>query len=109
MNDNIYTVKEISELVAPIAQRYGIPAVYLFGSYARGDATTKSDIDLIVDTEGTGLNSLFSLGALYGDFEEALMKSIDLITERSLTQHTVRQSDLLFRENIRKERVMLYG
>ena len=46
----IYTLEQIRDAVAPIAKKYQIPAVYLFGSYARGTATEESDIDLLVDT-----------------------------------------------------------
>ena len=34
----IYTLDEIRRIVLPIAQKYRLPAVYLFGSYARGAA-----------------------------------------------------------------------
>ena len=37
-----YTIDEISQRVMPVAKRYGLSAVYLFGSYARGEATSKS-------------------------------------------------------------------
>ena len=50
-----YTIDEISQRVMPVAKRYGLSAVYLFGSYARGEATSKSDIDLLIDTSGSVL------------------------------------------------------
>ena len=53
----IYAVDEIARIVRPIAQRYGLRAVYLFGSYARGAATEDSDIDLMIDTTGTNIES----------------------------------------------------
>ena len=34
----IYSHEQLSRLVTPIAKKYHIPAVYLFGSYARGDS-----------------------------------------------------------------------
>ena len=40
----IYTVQEIQSRVMPVAQKYGIKAVFLFGSYAKGTATEDSDI-----------------------------------------------------------------
>lgn len=49
----IYTVDEIKERVAPIADKYHLAAVYLFGSYARREATENSDVDLLVDREGS--------------------------------------------------------
>lgn len=41
----IYTIEEITERVRPVAEKYGLRSVYLFGSYARGDATEESDVD----------------------------------------------------------------
>ena len=104
-----YTIDEIRRRIAPVAQRYGLPAVYLFGSYARGEATAESDVDLLVDTAGTGLNTLFKLGGLYNDLEEALGKKIDLITMGALNQRPQLPSDAVFQANVREERVMLYA
>ena len=54
----IHTIESIANIIEPIAKKYHLPAVYLFGSYARGTATEVSDIDLLVDTTGTSLISL---------------------------------------------------
>ena len=43
------TIDEIKAAVAPICERYGVKRMTLFGSYARGDADDKSDVDLMVD------------------------------------------------------------
>jgi len=104
----IYTVEQISEIITPIAKRYGLPAVYLFGSYARGTANDTSDIDLLVDTTGTQLKSLITLGALYCELEEALQKPVDLITVSSLQQSARMPSEEDFRNAVMKERVTLY-
>ena len=104
----IYTIAEIARRVTPIAEKYRLPAVYLFGSYARGTAKEDSDIDLLVDTTGTGLKSLFSLGALYNDLEEALGKRIDLITVSALEQKAQLPSEAQFRDVIWKEKVSIY-
>ena len=69
----IYAVDEIARIVRPIAQRYGLRAVYLFGSYARGAATEDSDIDLLIDTTGTNIKSLLQVAAVYCELEEALV------------------------------------
>ena len=49
MSDKIYTLDEIRSIANPIARRYKIAALYLFGSYARGEATAESDLDFRVD------------------------------------------------------------
>ena len=43
------TITEIKEAVTPICERYGVDKMCLFGSYARGEADDKSDVDLIHD------------------------------------------------------------
>lgn len=103
----VYTIQEIRSKVLPILVKYRIPAMYLFGSYARGDATEDSDIDFLIDTTGTELTSLLRLGALYCDLEEEFQKPIDLITVRSIMQESSMESDIDFRNTVLKERVRL--
>ena len=104
-----YTIEEIKRRVTPVAQKYGLAAVYLFGSYARGSATADSDIDLLVDTAGTGIDSLLKLGGLYSDLEDALETVIDLVTLDSMEQPTDQRSQLHFRETVQRERMMIYA
>ena len=107
-NNKVYTIDEIKNIVAPIAKAYGVQRVFLFGSYARGEAREDSDIDLLVDTSGTNLRSLLSLGALYCDLEAALQKPIDLITVSVLEQRAQMPSEEMFRETVMKERLNVY-
>ena len=104
----IYTIDEIRQIVTPIAEKYRLPAIYLFGSYARGTANDHSDVDLLVDTTGTQLRSLLTLGALYNDLEEALGMRIDLITMSALRQRVQLPSEETFRDTVWKEKVSLY-
>ena len=101
----IYTLEEIRNRTLPIIQKYRIPAMYIFGSYARGQATEDSDLDFLVDTTGTDLTSLLRLGALYCDLENAFEKRVDLITVRSIMQNTDMASDIDFRNAVLRERV----
>lgn len=103
----IYSIEEIKSRVLPVIQKYNIPAMYLFGSYARGEATEESDLDFLVDTTGTRLTSLLSLGELYCDLEEIFQKKIDLVTLRSVMQKAQTESDRSFRDTVMKERVSL--
>lgn len=103
----VYTLAEIKNKVMPIGEKYRIPAMYLFGSYARGNATENSDIDFLIDTTGTDLTSLLRLGALYCDLEEAFQKPIDLITIGAIMQESTMESDIDFRNTVLRERVRL--
>ena len=46
MADRVYTTDEIRKIVEPVARDYGVKKISLFGSYARGEATAGSGIDL---------------------------------------------------------------
>lgn len=50
----VFTIEEIRSHVLSIIQKYHIPAMYLFGSYARGKATEDSDLDSLLRL-GNGL------------------------------------------------------
>ena len=103
MSDRIYTIDEIRDRISPVAAKYGVDKIYLFGSYARGNATPSSDIDLCVDAPG--IRGLFALGGLYADLEASLEKGLDLITANSLNY----SDDKVFLDNIQKERVLIYA
>lgn len=102
MDEMTYSLEEIKAIVAPIAEQHGVDRVYLFGSYARGEATAQSDIDLCIDA--AAIRGLFALGALYADLEEALNKRLDIVTARSLKYN----KDAAFLDNMRKDRVLIY-
>ena len=97
--ERVYTIEEIRSIVAPIAAVHDVDRIYLFGSYARGEATPSSDIDLRVD-KGR-LKGLIALGALYADLEDGLGKKLDLLTTGSLDQK--------FLQHISKEEVLIYA
>ena len=105
----IYTIDEISSRIRPVAEKYHLKAVYLFGSYARGEARDDSDVDLLVDLSGADLSGFFAIGGLYNDLEAALQKEIDLITTVALEQPCRRMSNKLFREIVNKERRKIYA
>jgi len=101
----IYTLEQLSEIIAPIAKKYNIPAVYVFGSYARGEATEDSDLDILIQDKGSTIKSLFDLGGLHNELNEALQKNVDIVEEGALSQHHMPW----FASNLMKERVRVYG
>lgn len=105
----IYTLDEIARRIRPVAERYRLRAVYVFGSYARGEAGEDSDVDLLVDTDGANLKTLFALGGLYSDLEDALEKELSLVTVDSLEQPCRMESDIYFRENVTRDRRKIYA
>lgn len=75
------TLEDLRDIVAPIAERYGIKRVRLFGSRSRGDFDDDSDFDLLISVkQGT---SLMDLGCFVYDLEHTLGKSIGVSFEGS--------------------------
>lgn len=70
------------EDVLRIAARYGARNVRIFGSVARGEADSDSDLDVLVDLEPG--RSLFDLGGLLMELQELLGCRVDVVTERGL-------------------------
>ena len=93
----VNSMAEIRDVVSRLAAQYGAKRVYLFGSYARGDMTSGSDIDLRID-KGT-IRGLEMAGLLV-DLEDALGTPVDLIPTGSL--------DDSFLAAIRDDEVLLY-
>jgi len=75
MSEKIYTIDEIKMILKNVLQNQPVYQVILFGSYAKNEATKKSDIDLIIDTK-KALKG-FSLIRLICQIQEALDKPID--------------------------------
>ena len=71
MNDKIYSIEEIKEIVVPICKKFSLKQIFLFGSYAKKMANTESDIDLLIDSD-----KKLDLET-YGDLEDELIDSLD--------------------------------
>ena len=70
------------EEILRIAARWGAYNVRVFGSVARGEADTESDIDFLVKMEPG--RSLFDLGGLLMDLQKLLNRNVDVVTENGL-------------------------
>lgn len=91
-------MNDIKRAVSDIAPAFDIDKVYLFGSYAREEATDESDIDLCIESGATF--SLFSAGDFSHRLTASLGARIDVVTERSLYPFV--------RDGLMKDRVLLY-
>lgn len=93
-----YTIEELQNIIAPIAQRHGVEGVSLFGSYSRATASSASDVDLKI--EKGKLKSLFQLCGFRLAIEDALKLPVDLVTSESCDKN--------FLNMIAKDEVLLY-
>jgi len=94
-----YSLEQLKEIIAPIAEKYHISKVYLFGSFARGDYDEQSDIDLRI--EKGELRGMLALCGFYTEVAEALQMNVDVLTTGSLDDDFLRK--------IEKDEVVLYA
>ena len=103
----VYSIEELKRRIAPVAEKYGLREVYLFGSYARSEATEQSDVDILIDRAGSNVRGAFEMGGLYEDLCASIGKEVDLVTTQTLEQSSTRQRSPLFIQNIQAERIRL--
>lgn len=71
-------IRYIQQKIRPILEHYRAKRPAIFGSIARGEATEKSDLDLLVELPpGT---TLFDLVGLQQELEGVLGRSVDVLT-----------------------------
>ena len=78
--EKVHTISHIRKCVSEVLKdEYykNVDKVFLFGSYSRKEATSKSDIDLRIETKQPF--GLIVLGNLHLDLEEKLNKKVDLL------------------------------
>ena len=71
----VYSIHEIENILHPIFAGFGVRRAVLFGSYAKGQATLRSDVDILVDS---GVRGLAFFGLLEG-VASTLSVPVDLI------------------------------
>lgn len=99
MSGCVFTIKDIVRLVKPVAEKYGVKAVYLFGSYARGEADENSDLDFLVfGGEDFKLTMIFALAE---DLRDILKKNVDVFEISEINK------DSDFYTTIMKERLFV--
>ena len=91
-------ISELNKRIEPTLQRYGIIRAAVFGSFARGESTKSSDIDLLVEFPKSA--TLLDLVGLTQDLETLLHRKVDVITYDSIHP--------LLKEEILSEKVAIY-
>lgn len=86
---SVLTIKQIKERIKSVIERHGIKNVYLFGSYARGEANSNSDVDIYCDSGD--VDTLLKVAAFNDELEAALGKKVDVVTIGSRMHDFFRQ------------------
>ncbi len=93
------TVKQIEDICRSVMPDYGVEFCYLFGSYAKGAATEKSDVDLLVSLPVNGLKYYELIEVL----REKLGKKVDLLDTAQLNNNPELVNEIL------KDGIKIYG
>jgi predicted nucleotidyltransferase len=71
------TIEDIKAIILPILTKHGVSRASLFGSFVRGDESSESDIDILVEINTR--MSLLDFSGLKIELEEALGRKVDLV------------------------------
>lgn len=100
MSNKVYTIEELKKILNEILEKFSVKKAILFGSYAKNTQTYKSDIDLVIDSQGQLLNINFY--GLLEELVEKLQKKVDLIEISEI------KKDTPIYNNIQEEGVVVY-
>lgn len=92
-------IKDIKEKSNSVFEKYGLEYAGVFGSYARGDNTEESDVDILYKP-GKVL-SLFQIADLKNELSHILNSKIDLVSEKAVISY--------FKDYIFKDLKLIYG
>lgn len=95
----ILPTQHISKIVADYFKNKPVKKVWLFGSYARGEATGSSDVDVLVDIDYDNINGTDYFN-WFQDLEEKLNKKVDVVSKKYINNR--------LRSFIERDMMLLY-
>lgn len=95
----ILTQENIKQVVQDYFKDKPVKKVYLFGSYARGDANADSDVDLLFSLEDNTRITYFGLARYLVDLQNQFLKNVDLIEDKFIYPE--------IKEQIEKDKLLL--
>ena len=90
----------MTQLMADYFKTQPVLKAWIFGSYARGEQTADSDIDILILPDKSQHFSLFTLIGMYEDLKELLNCEVDLITDGGLMPFA--------RESADRDKILIY-
>lgn len=74
-------IKKVVEKILPVLKKYKVKRAGLFGSYVREKQTKNSDVDILIEFEG----SLLDLIGMEIELKKMLKRKIDLLTYKGIS------------------------
>ena len=92
--------QNMQQAIANYFKSQPVLKAWLFGSYARGEQTPESDVDILLIPDKSKHFSLFTMGGMYEDLKELLGREVDLVTENGLMPFA--------RESVNQDKILIY-
>ncbi|GHT15965.1 hypothetical protein AGMMS4956_17160 [Bacteroidia bacterium] len=90
----------IQHTIAAYLQHQPVDKAWLFGSYARGEATRRSDVDILVEFIPNRRVSLFDRVRMMEELQHLLHKKVDLVKDGCLCNFAV--------ESANRDKILIY-
>ena len=92
MNDEIYTIDDIKEMLKEVLKDTEVEKAILFGSYAKNTPTKISDIDLLIDSKGKVKGLKFY--AIIDRIQEKFNKKVDIIEKIEINRNSKIENEI---------------
>ena len=93
------STQQMTQQIAEYFKTQPVLKAWLFGSFARGEETPESDVDILVILDHSQPVGLKFFG-MYEDLKELLGRPVDLVVERSLAPFA--------RKSVEHDRKLIY-
>ena len=83
------STQAMTQIIADYFKTQPVVRAWLFGSFARGEETSESDVDILVQYDVTARISLLSISHMMGELERSTGRRVDLIEDGCLMPFAV--------------------
>lgn len=95
------STERMTKVIADYFKKQPVLKAWIFGSFARGEETPMSDIDILIVPDRSGKPfTLFTMGGMYMELKELLGREVDLVEEGSLRPYAV--------SNVNRDKKLIY-
>lgn len=94
------STQAMTQIIADYFKTQPVVRAWLFGSFARGDETSESDVDILVQYDDTARISLLTISHMMGELERSTGRRVDLIEDGCLMPFAV--------ESVNRDKRLIY-
>ena len=87
------STQEMTKIIADYFKTQPVVKAWLFGSFARGEETPESDVDILVQYDDTARISLLTISHMMGELERSTGRRVDLIEDGCLLPFAVESAN----------------